>query len=112
MGGQLRHLHLRQRSVAVQIEAGVERHEVFIPALILRQKHQGGRSARLFSRRCGVIGHIHLAADDWLNTRLGRRFRKLQGAKHIVGIRHRNGRHAHRHRQIGQFLEPNGPLEQ
>ena len=47
-----------------------------------------------------------------MDTRLGRRFRKLQGAKHIVGIRHRNGRHAHRHRQIRQFLEPYGPLEQ
>ncbi len=103
---------MRKLSVAAQVEAGVELHQVFVAALVLRQQDQGRRIARTFARARVDISQIDLAADDRLHPGARGGDRKFQRREQVVGVGHGDCGHAHRLAQAGKLLEPHRPFEQ
>ena len=103
---------LRQRPALVDIKAGVQLHQVFIPGLGLGQQNHRGRNARLFPRLHLHIGQIHLTADDRLHTGPRHGDREFQRGEHVVGIRQGQRRHIGPLAQIGQLFQPQRPFQQ
>jgi hypothetical protein len=111
MRRKLRHRHMRLGPRRVEVEAGVELEEVQIPRLVLRQKHD--RSGRLqpLAQLDRIVVDRHLAADDGLDARPGRRDRKFERCEHVVRVGDGHRRHPGRLAEARQFLQPHGAFQ-
>ena len=57
-------------------------------------------------------GHIHLAADNWLDTGRTGLLVKFDGAEHIPMIRHGQSRHSESGRLLNQFVDRVGAIQE
>ena len=108
----LRQRHMRQRTVAAQVEAGIQLHQVHVARFGLREQHDGRRRAGAFTGLGGVVVERQLTADDRLDPRPRRGDREFQRREHVVGVGHCNGGHRHLFGQTGQLLDRNGAFKQ
>ena len=69
MVAQVVQRHLRQCAALVEIEAGVQLHQVQIARLVLRQQHHRRRARGFSPGAGGIIGQRDLTADDRLQAR-------------------------------------------
>ena len=95
----------------VDVEPGVEPHQVHVAALVLRQKDDGRRQAGLLARLGGVVGDADLAADDGLDPGTHCRHRKLQRGEHVVGVGDGNCGHSLRRAEADKFLHRHRAFE-
>ena len=112
MGLKFLNRHLRQLTGLVDVQAGVQLHQVFIPRFGLRQQNHRRRQTRLAARIGGQIGHIDLTSQNRLDARARKRHGKLQRCEHVVGIGQRHGRHLCRAAKFGQLLQPHRSFQQ
>ena len=101
---QLLQRHLIKLPRLVQIQAGIQLHQVHVTRLGLRQQHHRRGHPQLFPRLGRIMRNGDLAPHDRLQPGILGQNRKLQRAEHVVRIGHRYRRHLCRRTKLDQFL--------
>ena len=94
-----------------EVELRLEREEVEVAGLALREEHDGRGRHRLGAGGDRDVFEVELDAQDGLDPGLGRALRELQRGEHGVGVRERDGRHPGLRGHGGKRLDANGALQ-
>ncbi len=117
--GQAIELALRQMGiesgVGFEERGGNQLHQIAVADRVLHQQDDGGQARPRQGRTLTLFhaeGDGELAADDRLHSCLCQCRTVFHGAEEVVGVRHRDGRHAELRSLHRQILRPDRPLRQ